>query len=116
MELRYKNAAQIDLQTFVDHYEEAFRELYRDSGLWNEASIIEGYQKTALTLYDTIADAIDAHLAPLKVFGRKRIVRNWYEVDFYVGSRLVIVHYSEDRKRNVRWVESISIDRKPIIF
>lgn len=116
MELRYKNAAQIDLQAFVDHYEEAFRELYRDSGLWNEANIIEGYRKNALMLYDAIAGAVDTHLGPAKVLGRKRLTHNWYEVDFYVGSRLIIVHYSEDLKRNTRWVESIAIDRKPIIF
>lgn len=116
MELQYRNSARIDLQSFVDHYEEAFRELYRDSGLWNEASIIEGYRKSALMLYETVADAVDAHLAPTKVFGRKRLAHHWYEVDFYAGSRLVIVHYSEDKKQNIRWIESISINRKPIIF
>lgn len=52
MRLRYKNSARVDLQSFVDHYEEAFRELYRDSGLWNESNIIKGYQKNAAKLYD----------------------------------------------------------------
>jgi len=118
MELRYKTSARIDLQSFVDHYEEAFRELYRDSGLWNHASIMimQGYEQSALILYDNIAHAIDSRLEASKVFGRKRLSRNWYEIDFYVGSRLVIVYYSEDRKEDTRWVESISIDRKPIIF
>jgi len=116
MKLQYKSPARIDLQSFVDHYEEAFRELYRDSGLWNESNIIEGYQKSATRLYDSIADAIDARLTESRVLGRKRLARNWYEVDFHVGSRLVIVYYSEDRKAGVRWVEPITIDRKPIIF
>ncbi|PIR83578.1 hypothetical protein COU18_02745 [Candidatus Kaiserbacteria bacterium CG10_big_fil_rev_8_21_14_0_10_51_14] len=116
MELQYRNAARIDLQSFVDRYEEAFRELYRDSGLWNETNIIEGYRKNALILYDAIADAVDTRLATVKVLGRKYLTHNWYEVDFYVGTRLVIVHYSEDRKQDTRWVESVSIDRKPIIF
>ena len=116
MELRYKDSAQVDLQSFVDRYEEAVRELYRDSGLWNESSIIEGYERSAARLYDGIADAIDARLAMSKVLGRKHLAPSWYEIDFYVGSRLVIVYYSEDRKANIRWVESISVDRKPIIF
>ena len=116
MELRYRSAARVDLQSFVDHYEEAFRELYRDSGLWNESNIIAGYGRSAAMLYDAIADAIDTRLAYSKIFGRKRLMRDRYEIDFHVGSRLVIVHYSEDRRENIRWVESISIDRKPIIF
>ena len=116
MELRYKSAARVDLQAFIDHYEEAFRELYRDTGLWNESSIVSGYQKNAALLYSRIADAIDEHLVEAKVLGRKHLARNWYEIDFYVGSRLVVVYYSEDLQRDVRWIESISINRKPIIF
>ena len=55
-------------------------------------------------------------LAYSTVIGRKKTRRNWKELDFYVGSRLIIVHYSEDAKEHIRWVESISIERKPIIF
>ena len=116
MKLRYKNSARIDLESFIDHYEEAFRELYRDSGLWNEANIIEGYKKSATNLYGAIANAIDAHLGTSQVIGRKRLGYNWYEISLSVGSRLVVVYYSEDKKENIRLVESISIDRKPIIF
>jgi len=116
MKLLYKNTARIDLESFVDHYEEAFRELYRDSGLWNEANIVEGYKKNATNLYDAIASAIDARLGESQVVGRKRLGYNWYEIGLYVGSRLVIVHYSEDKKESARLVESISIDRKPIVF
>src|SRR3989344_2402105 len=48
--------------------------------------------------------------------GRKSLTQGWYEVDLQVGCRLVVVYYSEDMRGNVRWVESISVDRKPIIF
>jgi len=67
-------------------------------------------------LYDAIAAAIDACLAGSKVLGRKSLTQGWYEVDLQVGCRLVVVYYSEDMRGNVRWVESISVDRKPIIF
>lgn len=116
MKLRYKNSARVDLQSFIDHYEEAFRELYRDSGLWNEPNIIDGYERNAIMLYDAIASAIEMRLAGSKVLGRKSLTHGWYEVDLQVGSRMVVVYYSEDKRGNVRWVESIAIDRKPIIF
>lgn len=116
MKLQYRNSARIDLESFVDHYEEAFRELYRDSGLWNEANIIDGYKKSARNLYDDIADAIDGRLVKPKIMGRKAISHNWFEIHFYVGSRLLIVYFSEDKIGSIRWVETILIDRKPIIF
>lgn len=116
MELRYRNSARVGLQSFVTHYAEAFRELFFDSGLWNETNIIEGYRKNAHKIYDDITSVIDTRLEARKVLGRKRLSRDWYEFTFRAGDRLVIVQYSEDSEENVRWVESISIDRKPIIF
>src|SRR3989344_156105 len=106
MELRYKGSARVDLQSFIDRYEEAFRELYRDSGLWNESNIIEGDRKSATALYNAIADAVDVRLVKSKVLGRKRLPHHWYEVDVRVGNRLIVVYYSDDRRGGVRWVES----------
>src|SRR3989338_2287816 len=77
MELRYKGSARVDLQSFTDHYEEAFRELYRDSGLWNEPNIIAGYEKNAIMLYDAIASAIETRLTGSKVLGRKSLSHGW---------------------------------------
>ncbi len=116
MELRYKSAARNDLEAFINRYEEAFRELYRDTGLWNEEEIISGYERNAQKLYDHISRAIEHRLGVPKVAGRKKIIRSWYEIDVRVGSRLVVVYYSEDRREQIRWIEAISIDRKPIIF
>lgn len=116
MKLWYKNAAEIDLHVFVDHYRNAFRELYRDTGLWNESLIVAAYELSALKLYDNISGAIEEQLSQKKVLGRKAIAGNWFEVHISVGGRLAIVYYTEDKRENVRWVESISIDRKPIIF
>ena len=116
MKLRYKKAARIDLESFVNHYEEAFRQLYSDTGLWNEDFIIAGYERSAAKLYDNIEEAIRTRLHEPIVVGWKPITKNWFEVYISVGTRLVIVHYSEDRKGGIRWIESISIDRKPIIF
>ncbi len=116
MELQYRDSAIHDLQTFVTRYEEAFYELYEDTGLWNEAGIRESYHQKAMKLYDVIADNVDQRLEESKVLGRKKLQGNTNEVDFYVRDRLIIVHYSEDKEADIRWVESISIDRKPIIF
>ncbi|OGG54243.1 hypothetical protein A3H16_00690 [Candidatus Kaiserbacteria bacterium RIFCSPLOWO2_12_FULL_53_8] len=116
MQLQYRDQAQFELQSFVDAYKTLFREIYLDSGLWNEKQIIEGYAANAHKIYDNITKTIDTHLSESRVTGRKRVKGNRYTILLNVGSRLVIVYYSEDKKQNIRWVESISIDRKPIIF
>ena len=116
MKLRYKNAARIDLESFINHYEEAFRELYSDTGLWNEKFIIAGYERGAEQLFDNIEGAIYARLHERTIVGRKQITEDWFEACISVGTRLIVVHYSEDRKGGIRWIEAITIDRKPIIF
>ena len=116
MELRFKESALADVNSFVFHYEEAFLELYRDSGLWNEEIILESVRGNSKQLFAEIYDAIEKYLGRNRVLGRKRARDGWCELSFQVGSRLVIVYYSEDKREGVRWVESISIDRKPIIF
>lgn len=120
MELRFKESAFADVNSFVFHYEEAFLELYRDSGLWSEEIILESVRGNAKQLFAEIYDAIEKYLGQYPgqypVLGRKRMRDGWYELSFHVGSRLIVVYYSEDQKGGVRWVESISIDKKPIIF
>ena len=115
IELLFKEEALVDLQRFVRNYEQAFFELYKDSGVWNEDLIIQSYRESANKLYSTILEKIEKRLAPEKVIGRKTS-QSWQELYFYVDNRLVIVHYSEDKKGRLRLVESIAIDRKPIIF
>jgi len=51
MELRYSEQALADLRQFIRYYEEAFFELYRDSGVWNEELIIQSYRESAQKLY-----------------------------------------------------------------
>ena len=115
MELRFKNAAVADLRSFIRHYEDAFFELYRDSGMWSEDAIIDNMRQSAKKLFDAILAHIEKHLGHARVLGRKRARDGWHELCFSVGTRLVIVYFSEEG-RKTRWVESISIDRKPIIF
>lgn len=116
MKLRYKNSAKIDLESFVNRYQEAFRILYSGTGLWNEDLIIAGYERSALNLHDEIESAIRARLDARMVIGRKQVTGDWFAVSVVVGTRQIFVLYSEDRREKIRWVESISIDRKPIIF
>lgn len=116
MELRFRESALADVRLFVFHYEEAFLELYSDTGLWNESMILESVRNNAKRLLSDIYDVVDKYLGHGTVLGRKTKRVAWYEFSFHVGRRLVIVYYSEDRKHKIRWVESIGIDRKPIIF
>lgn len=58
---------------------------------------------------------IEDKLCKKQVLGNKSF-GPWNELDFYVDSRLIIVYYSQDLKNKTRLVESVAIDRKPIIF
>ena len=115
MRLLFEERAVSELQNFIRYYEEAFCELYRDSGVWNEELIIQNYRESASKLYNAVLQGIENRLSRKKVLGRKT-AEHWKELAFHVGERLIIVRYSEDLKRRVRWIESIVIDRKPIIF
>jgi len=115
LNVRFRDKAIIDLQVFIRNYEESFLHLYNDSGIWSENTIKDIYIKSALELYERIRDNIVLKLSKKRVLGRKKH-ELMIEIDFYVGSRLVIVLFSDDRANNIRWIESIFIDRKPIIF
>lgn len=115
IKLQIKEQALNDLKRFIHQYEEAFFELYHDSGVWNEDLIIESYRESAQKLYLTILKEIQNRLTPNKILGRKTLSDS-HELYFHVGDRLIIVYYSEQLKRKIRFVESIAIDRKPIIF
>ena len=116
MELQFRESAVDDLNSFSAGYQEAFYDLFLDSGLWNESSIIDGYKQNAKHIRNDILANIRTKLSLRKILGRKVGMRNRYELLFHVARRLVIVFYSEDKETDTRWVESISIDRKPIIF
>jgi len=116
MELRLREAALADLKLYIANYANSFFELYQDSGLENEDEIMTAARQNADNLHDLIFQNIATRLSRAAVTGRKKLPREWEELNFYVGSRLIIVHYSEDTGTATRWTESISIDRKPIIF
>lgn len=113
--LLFSAQALADLQRFIRYYEEAFFELYRDSGVWNEDVIIQSYRESAQKLYLTVLHEIETRLVRGKVLGRKS-KSGFFELCVYVGDRLVIVDYTDETARKIRKVESIAIDRKPIIF
>ena len=116
MELRYRELARANVSSFVFHYEEAILSLYRDTGIWSEDFMLRGVAENANQLFGDIFDTVERQLNPNVILGRKKLRSNMYELSFYLGSRLVVVYYSEDKQKKVRWVESISINRKPIIF
>ena len=115
LKLRFKSQALFGLKGFIRNYEEAFYELYNDTGIWSEDLIIQTYKESAQKLYLEILQEIQNKLGTKKVLGQKSLGL-WQELNFYVGDRLVIVYYSQDLKNKIRFVESITIDRKPIIF
>lgn len=115
LHIRFSEFAVSQIKNFIHLYEEAFFTLYKDSGLWAEETIIENYRKTALELNNRIFVEIDKRLFNDTVLGRKEN-GEFLELTFYIGDRLVIVYFLDDVENNVRLIESIGIDRKPIIF
>lgn len=107
--------ARIELHVFIRNYEESFVELYTDSGIENEDEIIENFLQSGRSLYQKIRNTIAEKLSPKKVFGRKPI-GDVNELSFFIGHRLIIVFFSDNSEANERWVESIFINKKPIIF
>ena len=116
MELRFRESAVVDVRTFVTSYIEGFFELYSDTGIWSEDAILQNVFSNGEKLFRDLYDAIEMQLSGSRVLGRKKLDRGWYECRFRSGTRLIIVYYSEDKKARIRWIESMHIERKPIIF
>ena len=115
LEIRFTQKAIIDVEIFIRNYEGFFLQLYSDSGIWSEYAIKDMYSKSANELRESIIGGISEKLNKKKILGRKES-KLMTEIDFYIGSRLIIVIFSEDHAKSVRQIESIFIDRKPIIF
>lgn len=115
LKICYSDSAISTVMGFIRAYEEAFFELYRDSGLVTEWVIIENYRLSAKKLNDQIFFEIERHLGAKHVLGRKER-KEWHELTFYVGARLITVYYTTDDESGFRMVETIGIERKPIIF
>ncbi|KKW32642.1 MAG: hypothetical protein UY76_C0021G0013 [Candidatus Uhrbacteria bacterium GW2011_GWA2_52_8d] len=112
----YSESAISTIKGFIRAYEEAFFELYRDSGLVTEQKIIKNYRLSARKLNEQIFLEIEKHLGVKRVLGRKERGQWHHELAFYVGSRLITVFYTTDDEDSSKTIESIGIERKPIIF
>lgn len=115
LSVKFSEKAIAELQLFVRNYEASFLKLYEDTGLQNEHLIKNLYIKSAEEIDITIRSIVLEKLSKNQVLGRKKY-GGMLEIDFYVGSRLIIVLFSDDKESDTRWIESIFIDKKPIIF
>ena len=115
MKIYFTDKAIAEIQNFIRASEEAFFELFRDSGIWAEHIIIQSYLATTTELKKRLFEEIQIRLSKKLVFGRRNL-GTLNELVFHVGSRLIIIYYSENLKQKIRIVESVGIDRKPLIF
>ena len=115
MELRYRSTALDDFDAYVRWYEKVYLDLYSDTGLKDELKIIQEHKDRAAHLKVEILRAVHDHLVEEPVLGRKKRGK-LHELCFFVEGRFVVVYYRDVLKMRVRWIESVSIDRKPIIF
>ena len=115
LKVYYSESAISSLKGFIRAYEEAFFDLYRDTGLQTEQTIIENYRLSAKKLSTEIFKEIETHLRTDRVLGRKEHSQ-WQELLFYIGGRLITVYYTTDAENGTRIIEAIGVERKPIIF
>jgi len=115
MKVYFTDKAIADIQNFIRASEEAFAALFTDSGIWAEEMIIQSYLASTTELKKRLFKGIEDRLRRSKILGRKKL-GTWRELTFYIGSRLVVVYYSENSKLKIRQIESVGIDRKPLIF
>ena len=111
MEVRFAAAAWLAIDLYVLHYEDSFVELFRDSGLWNEEMILAGYRDSASMLFQKLYEEIEERLSGTSVLGRQKAGKNLQRLVITVGDRVVVLHYSENKKNKARYVETISIHR-----
>lgn|SRR3989338_3408983 len=113
--VRFSETALLEILTYIDTYRRGYRELFSDTGIWSERLILEQYELSAQSLFDSLFLSIERLLSSEKVLGRKE-ADQLYECHFYLGERLVIISYSESFKKKERTVEFININRKSILF
>ena len=111
MEVRFVPAAWLAIDLYVIHYEDSFTQLFRDSGVWNERMILAGHHDSAATLFRNLYDAIEESFSRGRVLGRQKVGRKLYRLIVTVDDRIIIVHYSQNRKEKTRYIETISIHR-----
>lgn len=111
----FSESADAAIEIFIHQYVDSFVRLYTDTGIWSTRDILENYILGAEGIYREIRSAIIEKLSSEKVLGRKPSKRI-SELNFHIGKRLIIVFFSDDKESDERWIESIFIDRKPIIF
>ncbi|OGG66347.1 hypothetical protein A3D71_00195 [Candidatus Kaiserbacteria bacterium RIFCSPHIGHO2_02_FULL_55_20] len=111
MELRYKRGSLDEFEAYLRWYEDVFCDLFSDTGLRDELKIIQEHRDRAAHLKVEIIRAVHDHVVEEPVLGRKKKGK-FYELCFYAGHRLVVVCYSDDRKSNIRWIESILLGQK----
>ena len=110
-----REEARENLRRFIDLYEDGFFKLFEDSGIWSAGIILDQYRLAANNLHEMFIDKIVEKLQANIIFGRK-VSGKWIEINFHIGSRLVMVYYTEDKKLKEREVVFIDINRKPILF
>jgi len=98
MELRFRQSAVADVSRFVAGYVEGFFELYSDTGIWSEELILKSIRSNGKRLFYDLYNAVEFHLSARRILARKQGKGGWQELRFHVGTRLVIVSFSEDKK------------------
>ncbi len=98
------------IRRYIDAYEKYYENLYSDSGLGiAEEIIIEQYRQSALSISNTIFDAIHEVFSRKEILGYKKISEIEKEITTRMENRRIFLTYIE--KTNTRIVTDIEIMR-----
>jgi plasmid stabilization system protein ParE len=115
MKVFFTDKAISEIQNLIRFTEEAFIELFSDSGISAEQVIIQSYLANTSEFKRKLFLNIEQRLKSNKVLGRKQ-KSSLQELIFHINNRIVIIYFSADLKRKIRIVETVAIGRKPLIF
>lgn len=59
----FRDSAQMNITLYTTRYRDYYEELYRDSGVWAEDQIVDGYIQESITRETEIYDAIKDQLS-----------------------------------------------------
>lgn len=86
----FTESSYISINRYIELYRSYFRDLYRDSGIWQEQKIIDSYITESQYRYDAIIDTITHKLENNLVHHQnQKFVIFW-------KSKIIVVSYKED--------------------
>lgn len=101
----FQNIALRRIRKYTQAYKAYFRNLYEDTGLWNEDMIIDAYMKKAEQIAEGMISLIEKKFSQEIIFWR---ISDTTHILLY-ENKVLVVTYREDSDEQIRFIEDIII-------